>query len=367
VSYGLTTIVLAHRHYDHSVGGVHSYLPTFSSDLWGERYASKGTFRPPKGEATFYAECVKALRASRFDQNDLAFCHMVAHRNILALALLAAGLRSGLRPRMVLLFRYPVDFCKPERLAARLSRMLLRRAYRKGTLRVATDSARLARDYEEWFGIPFEVFPIPHTQPPATAPDREPHRLRIGSLGNPRRDKGFDELVDALLLLADDPRTSDVEFLVQTGSPQRRCQSGVRRLLEAGLANITLIEHPLSTAEYGALLSSLDIVVIPYRQEDYRARTSGVFVEALAAGKPVVVTASTWMADELDKWGAGIVFAAVSAAAIAQALVEAIRNFSALRAQAEATAGACRAYHCPESLLRALLQGGDTASGPEPG
>lgn len=358
-AHGLCAIVLTHRKFNGPVADGCSFLPTFSASFWGEKLALNARlFRLPR-TAVIYAECVKALRANNFGPGDLTFCHMVAHRNLLPLALLAAGLRSHARPRMVLLFRYPISFCKPERLAAKLSVWLLRRAYRSGTLRVATDSARLARDYEEWFGIPFEVFPIPHTQPSTATADSRPRRLRIGSLGNPRRDKGFDELVDALLLLAKHPLTSDVEFIIQTGSPERRCQPSLQRLREAGLASVTLIERPLSSTEYGTLLSSLDIVVIPYQQEDYRSRTSGVFVEAVAAGKPVIVTASTWMADELRKWGAGIVIPTLSSAALAQALVETVERFSALWAQAAAGSGACRAYHCPESMLRALLQGGE--------
>ena len=42
-----------------------------------------------------------------------------------------------------------------------------------------------------------------------------------------------------------------------------------------------------------------DLVLIPYSAQSYRYRSSGVLVEAMAAGKPVVTTAGSWMAAQL--------------------------------------------------------------------
>ena len=63
---------------------------------------------------------------------------------------------------------------------------------------------------------------------------------------------------------------------------------------------VDLIKQPLASDEYRKLLLDADVVVIPYDRDNYYARSSGVFAEALVAGKPVIVPAGTWMASQLS-------------------------------------------------------------------
>ena len=223
----------------------------------------------------FYFECSRALRTYRFGKgDDLAFCHMVAQRNILECAWLATKLPRSAAPRFVLLFRYPASFYQPDRLATKLGMRLLERASRKGRVRLSTDSAKLAQEYAELTEIPFEVFPVPHTR--TFIPSQTPAPcLRIGSLGHPREDKGFNELADALLLLRRVRPELLVEFLVQVNNPGKNCARSIERLRAARLPNITLVEQALPSADYASLLASLDIVLLPYSREAYGARTSG--------------------------------------------------------------------------------------------
>lgn len=44
-------------------------------------------------------------------------------------------------------------------------------------------------------------------------------------------------------------------------------------------------------------------VLLPHRPETYGKRTSGIFVEAVAAGAIPLVSKGTWMAYELKKFG----------------------------------------------------------------
>jgi len=44
----------------------------------------------------------------------------------------------------------------------------------------------------------------------------------------------------------------------------------------------------------------MDLVVIPYAADNYSARSSGVLMEALAAGRPVLAPTCTWMARLLE-------------------------------------------------------------------
>src|SRR5207249_2422257 len=61
---------------------------------------------------------------------------------------------------------------------------------------------------------------------------------------------------------------------------------------------VELITEPLSSKEYWDLLSSGDIVLLPYDRDSYYARSSGILAESLAAGIPSLVPAGTWMAKQ---------------------------------------------------------------------
>ena len=43
------------------------------------------------------------------------------------------------------------------------------------------------------------------------------------------------------------------------------------------------------------MLRAADVLLMPYRVDTYKERTSGVFCEALSAGKPVIVSQGSLM------------------------------------------------------------------------
>ncbi len=54
-----------------------------------------------------------------------------------------------------------------------------------------------------------------------------------------------------------------------------------------------LITRPLSDAEYLGALKETDVLLAPYHADRYGDRTSGIFCEAMTAGKPLVATEGT--------------------------------------------------------------------------
>jgi hypothetical protein len=61
---------------------------------------------------------------------------------------------------------------------------------------------------------------------------------------------------------------------------------------------VELHTSTLSSAQYRKILLSADIMLLPYREDLYYARSSGVLIEALAAGIPVVAPATSWLAKQ---------------------------------------------------------------------
>ena len=65
--------------------------------------------------------------------------------------------------------------------------------------------------------------------------------------------------------------------------------------------HVSLVDHPLSEEAYLQLLRDADVLLLPYRPETYKERTSGVFCEALSAGKPVIVSEGSLMARQVSR------------------------------------------------------------------
>ena len=72
---------------------------------------------------------------------------------------------------------------------------------------------------------------------------------------------------------------------------------------ESGSTNVTPIEyaaHPLPRDEYRKLLQTADVGLFCYESRSYFSRCAGILVEMLACGKPVIVPAGTWLADQIQ-------------------------------------------------------------------
>jgi glycosyltransferase involved in cell wall biosynthesis len=94
--------------------------------------------------------------------------------------------------------------------------------------------------------------------------------------------------------------------------------------------------------------------VLPYTKPVYEARSSGVFVEAAGAGKPLIVTADTWLSDELARFGAGVVCAERNPCALAQAMLDLAVGFPEYRCAALAKQPACLDWHSAKALIEVL-------------
>ena len=102
-------------------------------------------------------------------------------------------------------------------------------------------------------------------------------------------------------------------FLLQSNFPfELPCRRWNRPLVSARgqLAGypreqVTLLCEPLDPTAYQGLIEDADIAVLPYDPVHYHARCSGVLLEMLACGVPVIVPAGGWMAEQVEASGAG--------------------------------------------------------------
>lgn len=71
----------------------------------------------------------------------------------------------------------------------------------------------------------------------------------------------------------------------------------------AGGCQLILLPPGMPRVDYLGWLYTMDLALLPYDPQAYATRTSGVFADAITAGKPTAVTDGTWMAHELRKYG----------------------------------------------------------------
>ena len=308
----------------------------------------------------FYVETREALRRRALGRGDLVFAHMLVHSHLLEWAAIALDEAQRKGAQIVLLLRYPPGFYRPGALKTRLAWRALERAWSAGHLRLATDSERLARAFAEHTYIPIEVFPIPHV---ATHPHRGASApgaaLRAASLGNARSEKGILDIARAIELLHETGDAAGFEFILQVNDPDSGCRDALARFRARELPGIRFLDRALDGPAYEETLAAADVVLVPYWREIYVARTSGVFVEALAAGKIVVATADTWMSDELARCGGGVLVPCHSPQRLAEALRALRRGHETLAAQARAAAHSARAFHSPRRFVAALCAAPD--------
>jgi glycosyltransferase involved in cell wall biosynthesis len=230
-------------------------------------------------------------------------------------------------------------------------------------VRFYTDTRELAADYAALAGFPFGVLPIPFRADliPSAPPRRPTDPLRVLFLGDLRAEKGFTSLPALVRHMCADRAGPRVQFVVTGGlHPEEREPEMLTALAELETYPAERVDRPyrdrfVPADDYYRLLASADVVLCPYDARAYQARSSGVFAEAVAAGKPTIVPANTWMASEQEP-GAGETY--TDDRKLLAALKRVCADYGAYRTAAEAARGRWLAKHTPENLLAQLLGAG---------
>jgi len=268
--------------------------------------------------------------------------------------------------RMVILLRFGMrefqDASAPVgRVRLLLWKILLNsfsQAQRKGVACLATDSARLAAEYEAATGVRPVIFPCPKVVTVERAnPGSDPTRpYTFGCLGAARLEKGIDLLQTAAReMLAGHPE-ANVRFLIQWIEDVRRLDGSLLKKDEMLLGDrrVVFVDRPLSSKEYQEHLQEIDCMVLPYRREKYRSRISGVAVEAATSGISVVYTSDTWLSDFLDSYGAGIAFDDGDVQSLTKAMWAMYRNRNRFNEEAASKRHKALRENSPQRLMEGL-------------
>ena len=232
---------------------------------------------------------------------------------------------------------------------------------------IASDSSRLASQYQELCGVPVTTYPHPrpteHLPVPALAAD--PSRpLVFSALGPPRYEKGSDLILEAVRLVRSRRPDLPIQFVLQwTGTVsdpagQRFEPSAELRADPA----VTFIHHDLTTDAYQQRLEASCGLLLPYRRAQYHARLSGVAIEAFQMGVPCVCIADTWIADSMAAIGAGVVMPEETADCLAAAMIELAERNQEYRARSHERIALARKTHSPGTFVDLLFAGAVSGS-----
>ena len=178
----------------------------------------------------------------------------------------------------------------------------------KKNIFIITDSENLQSEYQKITSFPINLLPIPHTFQIASNKydsDKETSEIVVVSLGPARIQKGFtqtEKLVQKCCTSKNEFK-SKVSFHLQCSAIQdSETQLSLDKLKSLNYENVFFYENELSETEYFDLLEKSHIVLVPYNRVSYYAQTSGVFTEAIAMKKIVIVNRPTWMSQQLDNF-----------------------------------------------------------------
>ncbi|MEI6491527.1 MAG: glycosyltransferase [Verrucomicrobiota bacterium] len=303
----------------------------------------------------FRSDLGRAFPQKSWGPSDLVFGQMIAPRHLAAWLEWLSALPAHRAPALAVHVAYD-----PSRFAAhpRLKRSLrvFNESIHRARLIPLTDSSKLTGAYGEVLGR--KVFVLPHVISPEIGkvdPFPDDHPPVFGVLGSPREEKGFAETVGAILNLSADP--DPPRFLVVVNRPDAFSLPWVHKLRAARLENVELVEEAFeSESDYARLFDRVSTLILPYHLNIYGVRTSGVFCEALASGRVVVVSEGSWMSDKAGDVAACRRSPERDPAALAAAIRSAIFERRELSAKARRAAPGYREEFSAQGFLSGLME-----------
>lgn len=230
---------------------------------------------------------------------------------------------------------------------------VLKRLATNPWVRLLSDSLDLSQAFEALIGGKVVILPPPVERVSAGS-RTSGGPPRFAYLGGARRSKGFQTLPHIAELIFE--AWPDAEMMVQAyrsadDAPSEAIEQAVSSL--EAMSGVQVDQTIADAVRYAVWLDEAEILLLPYDPFVYRAVSSGVFVEAIAAGKQAIIPAGTWMAHEAERFG---LLRAVAADFSSDASLGA-----ALRQAVEARGAACPACapwaeaHSYDALASSML------------
>lgn len=155
--------------------------------------------------------------------------------------------------------------------------------------------------------------------------------------GAARTDKGFPHVVNLVSWL--NARNSDLPVSVQASPDHHdridpRVAAEIDRLRKIGYPHLTVQTQTLQGSEYREQFRGA-ICVQLYDPADFADRISGITLDALSCGSPVVTLEGTWMARVVERFGAGKAVDEPAPEKVMDGVEEIVREYERYRGSAQ--------------------------------
>jgi len=325
--FGYIPVILGHRR--------------LNSDLFGS-VAVKNIFRtdyrasPPSWIARnyYFLRVLERYCATRYRKDlncfsapvgsdDLVFAQMIAPRHFTEW--MSWMREQSIPPHLILHLGY-----QPQRFSA----ASVRNAWqclgesKKRRVTFVTDSEKLVGQFEQALRLDKRVIHLPHVverQFPRVTAVRKKSPVVFFAPGNPRREKGFGDLLPALGRVRDLLEDGKIALRIQCHCPDSYASALLAK--RPVLPGVVWFDRPLTDEEYAREFDRADVLLVPYHLEHYEARSSGVFCEARVAGRPIVASRGSWAGDRVQRQGGGWLCEERSPESLAEAIREAFDSW----------------------------------------
>ena len=124
------------------------------------------------------------------------------------------------------------------------------------------------------------------------------------------------------------------------------------------LKGVRILKGPLASEEYSAWTGQMDVMLLPYDPVGFGpTRSSGIFAESVASGRPVVASQGTLAALSISEGAAeGEIFAPQTSEALAAAIMRLLPRLPACKALAADRAKDYALSHSPDAYVEVLLK-----------
>jgi len=200
--------------------------------------------------------------------------------------------------------------------------------------------------------VPYPVTPLPKAS-------RKTEFRHVLYAGSARKDKGFGKVVDLIEYMA--ANHLEVPITIQASPDHYNRYDDITRMDMARLDDmdfpgLNILSMTLGEEKYGALFRG-GICLQPYRKDDFVDRVSGVTLDALSNGCPIVTTEGTWMARMVDRFGAGIVLENTSPEDLLDAVDKIRMDYSNFRDRASEAGHTLNGENSASHLFNLLTEG----------
>ena len=202
---------------------------------------------------------------------------------------------------------------------------------------IGTDNRALAEQVHALVGAKPTILPMPvwNGELSIAYNDNRNDGLQMLLPGDPRSEKGIGVLMEAFM--AEEIAGLPVKLVVQ------KSRAGA---LYGRMQNLLLLPVGIPYSEYINCIMRSDAILLPYDPQQYGARSSGIFVEAIGCGKPVLAISGTMMAREVQSLGnVGVVVSKVSVEDLIAGVQQLISQFDRLKTSARDVSASYREKH----------------------